>query len=585
MIRSRCVMLLVIIGGIVPGSGLTAEVESGQLASQARAILKQYCHRCHGIGFEVEEMDVLNRKTLDRESGAGIPYVTPGKPAASHLWERVENGTMPPRKERDRPTAADKAILKKWIEAGAPDFPSVATRPLMTTKAALGAIRDHLREAQTEDRPFLRYFTLVHLHNHHKKVTDADLNGYRAALSKSLNSLSRKPTIVLPEPVDKDSVILVVDVRKLGWDRQDLWREVLKLYPYGLRYRTSQDAELRQLDEDLAQLASGELAYVRADWFIATATRPPLYHTLLQLPMTAGELERDLGVAVADNFRNDNLVRAGFAASGISGQNRLVERHDAAGGGYYWKSYDFKARRPRSFLTRFPLGPVLPDHPFPKQAFEHDGGEIIFSLSNGLQGYLLVDSKDNRIDEGPTSVVSDSLKTSGTSAIVTGTSCIACHKHGMIRFTDQIREGTAIDGEARRKVERLYPQEKVMAETVSADEGRFLIALEKATGPFLRVGADKDRTIREFAEPIGEVARTYALVDLGATEAALELGLEKPDSLLDLIRALPKLRKLGLGPLTSAGTIKREEWEVIDGVSLFQEVARELGLGTPYLAP
>ena len=160
---------------------------------------------------------------------------------------------------------------------------------------------------------------------------------------------------------------------------------------------------------------------------------------------------------------------------------------------------------------------------------------------------------------------------------------MACHKHGMLPFTDQIRLGTAIDGEARRKVERLYPPVKVMAEKVSADEERYVHALAKTIGPFVRIGADKDRPIREFAEPVGEAARSYSLVDLGALEAALELGLDKPEVLPDLIRSLPKLRKLGIGPLESGGLIKREEWEVIDGVSLYQEVARELGLGTPIL--
>jgi serine/threonine-protein kinase len=497
----------------------------------------------------------------------------------------VERGAMPPRKERERPADAEKAILKTWIEAGAPDFPVGESRPIVSTKAVLRAIRDHLRGTREVDRPYLRYFTLAHLHNQ-PRVTEADLNVQRAALSKALNSLSQKPAVVLPEVVGKSSqTVLVVDIRKLGWDRQNLWREVLRVYPYGLRYLNSRDEDLHQLEEDLGQLAQRELVYVRADWFVATATRPPLYHTLLRLPANARDLERELGVSVEDNFRSDSLARAGLAKSGVSGQNRLVERHEAAGGGYYWKSYDFRPRRPRSFLTRFPLGPALPEHPFPRQAFEHDGGEIIFSLPNGLQGYLLVDGKDNRIDEGPTAVVSDSLKTSGTAAIVTGTSCMACHKNGLIPFTDQVRNGTAIEGDARRKVERLYPPAEEMSGKFKADEERYLAALQKAVGPFLLVGADKDRPIRELPEPVGEVARTYALVDLGATEAALELGLEKLDSLPDLIRALPKLRRLGLGPLASGGLVKREEWEVIDGVSLFQEAARELGLGTPYLVP
>ena len=58
-------------------------------------------------------------------------------------------------------------------------------------------------------------------------------------------------------------------------------------------------------------------------------------------------------------------------------------------------------------LFRFPLGPAFADNPFPNQAFEHAGGEIIFNLPNGLQGYLLVDAKGDRIDAGPIDIVGD----------------------------------------------------------------------------------------------------------------------------------------------------------------------------------
>src|SRR5262245_23334617 len=129
--------------------------------------------------------------------------------------------------------------------------------------------------------------------------------------------------------------------------------------------------------------------------------------------MTARDLERKLGVYVADNFKRDKLARAGFTASGVSGQNRMVERHESPYGAY-WKSYDFKSNAGRGNLFRFPLGPAFAGNPYADQAFAHDGGEIIFNLPNGLQGYLLVNGKDGRIDEGPVEVVSDSLKTSGT---------------------------------------------------------------------------------------------------------------------------------------------------------------------------
>ena len=60
-------------------------------------------------------------------------------------------------------------------------------------------------------------------------------------------------------------------------------------------------------------------------------------------------------------------------------------------------------------------------------AFEHDGGEIIYALPNGLQAYMLVDGKDARIDAGPLDVVQDRNQHSGNPTIVNGISCMGCH--------------------------------------------------------------------------------------------------------------------------------------------------------------
>jgi serine/threonine-protein kinase len=330
----------------------------------------------------------------------------------------------------------------------------------------------------------------------------------------------------------------------------------------------------------IAELSGTDLPMVRADWFIATAARPPLYHTLLRLPETAGELESQLNVDVRSNFLRNQLARAGFATSGISGQNRLIERHEADYGAY-WKSYDFKAGTQQSNLFQFPLGPLFDDHPYPDLAFVHAGGEIIFHLPNGLQGYMLVDGEDGRIDEGPIDVVSDKLKTSGTPTIVNGLSCMACHVHGIIReFGDSVRQGTAVRGEPLQAVRRLYSEAAAMDKFLDADDARFLPALDRAIGPFLRDEGDQS-DIRLFAEPIGPIARWYRLQDLGPAEVAAELGVE-PARLLTAIDLNPRLRDLGLAPLLGGAPIKREAWESREfGTSPFQEAARELRLGTP----
>jgi serine/threonine-protein kinase len=194
---------------------------------------------------------------------------------------------------------------------------------------------------------------------------------------------------------------------------------------------------------------------------------------------------------------------------------------------------------------------------------------------------VLVNGKDERIDEGPIEVVSDAQKTSGTPAIVNGLSCMACHKNGMIPFKDTIREGSAVFGPAQQKVERLYPEAKKMAVLIQEDEKRFLDALAKAVGPFFRDGPEKGKSIKEWPEPIGEIALRYRLAYLDLRAVASELNLEKPEDFVKRVGE-KKIKQLGLEPLLKeGGLISRAEWEALEGISLMQETARELR-ATPF---
>lgn len=559
----------------------TAPPAPGDLANQGFGILKKYCYRCHGIDFKVPGYNVLDRTILvARHDKDEPPYVTPGDPEKSLLWQRVGvEKDMPP--SGAKPTDAEKLLLKRWIEAGAP-FPGRPARPFKSETESLALIRDHLRKVDPAERRFQRYFTLTHLYNNNH-VTADELRLYRAAFAKLANSLSWKPSLVVPRVVDADGTIYNVDLRSLGWDEADLWKEILKAYPYGLTHSHVADLEKRKLAEEVSALAGNELPYLRADWFVATAARPPLYHALLQLPANAQVLERQLRVNVTKDFLDNQLARAGLLTSGVSKQNRLLDRHEAIFGSY-WKSYDFKSNEETGNLVKFPLGPVFSGNPFTSQAFEQAGGEIIFSLPDGLQGYLLVDSQGKRIDEGPIAIVRDSQETSGTPVIVNGLSCMACHKHGMIRFEDKLREGSAVAGAALLKVQDLYREKQHMNSLLAKDENRFLQALETVTGSFLKIDDDKNKAINEFPEPIGAIARLY-VKDLSLEEVALELGLGDPKQLRASIQANSKLRELGLGPLLlEGGAIKRELWSSQTfATSLFQNVAHELALGTPYI--
>src|SRR5262249_34517401 len=111
--------------------------------------------------------------------------------------------------------------------------------------------------------------------------------------------------------------------------------------------------------------------------------------------------------------------------------NRVLERHDAAHGAY-WRSYDFSDNTGRQNVFERPLGPA----PGPR-GFAHAGGEIIFSLPNGLQGYLLVDRDGRRVDKAPGDIVSDPRRPDRL--VENGLSCMGCHAAGLLPKDDQVR--------------------------------------------------------------------------------------------------------------------------------------------------
>jgi mono/diheme cytochrome c family protein len=573
-----CVMLLTL---AAPGGLIAAESTPG-VPEQAYAILKKYCHRCHGADLVTPGLNVLERETLLASRGPDDnPFVTPGDLDHSYLWQRVgENQDMPPADSPQQPTAEERETLRAWIASGA-EFPVRQTRSFVDEKQVLLAIRNYLRTIDKADRKFQRFFTLNDLFNNHRNITEDELRQCRAALSKLVNSLSWKRDIVVPLAIDEEQTVMAVDLRKLGWDRKDLWKEILKLYPYGLKLDSHRDDTVRRLAQEVDKLADGELTYVRAGWFIATASRPPLYHTMLDLPEELSKLRTKLNVDPESDFVDNALARSAFIDSKVSNQNRLVDRHHSIYGAY-WESYDFKTNDGEGNLLQFPLGPAFEKNTFTKQVFKHDGGEVIFTLPNGLQGYLLVDEKGKRIDAGPIEIVSDSLNTSGTPAIVNGLSCMACHSKGVIPVRDVVRDATALTGEARDKVQQLFVKQDVMDELLKKDEARFMAALAQAISPFLQVGDDRNRDLREFAEPVGNVARWY-IKELSVDEVAGELDINDPQAVRYMIQGNLRLRQVGMGALGQGGTIKREVWStLVGGTSPFLELARELELGEAF---
>src|ERR1044072_6199787 len=83
-----------------------------QLAQQAQTVLKTHCYRCHGQDGSVE--GAMNYVT-DLTKLVARKKVVPSDLKGSRLYRRVDEGTMPPPDEHPRPSAAEIAVLKKWI--------------------------------------------------------------------------------------------------------------------------------------------------------------------------------------------------------------------------------------------------------------------------------------------------------------------------------------------------------------------------------------------------------------------------------------------------------------------------------------
>jgi hypothetical protein len=179
------------------------------------------------------------------------------------------------------PPTTDKTETKSEKKAEKKATPRTARAPADT----LDAIRKHLQGLGKEQARDQRYFTLVHLHNN-PKVTEADLRLYREALEKVFRQL-RDDNQAVPTPIDAEKTIYTVNLRQAGWDKAtnaDAWRELLRHYPYGLRYTTARNDAVAERAADIQELVGGDLPpYVRADWFIAAATRPAVQATLLRL--------------------------------------------------------------------------------------------------------------------------------------------------------------------------------------------------------------------------------------------------------------------------------------------------------------
>ncbi|MGH6834131.1 MAG: DUF4384 domain-containing protein [Methylocella sp.] len=483
------------------------------LAKAAFDVLDRSCARCHQQGRLVKRESPAsgfgNILKLD-EIGKNRALIVPGNPYGSYLFKRIVDREMPydvmmEGANAPSPNEADIKTLEAWINSLAVQAASCETHKFVSNKDIVTFIAADLDKLPRTRATGTRYLTLTHFTN---ICADPEaLKVYTQGAIKLVNSLSRSSDVVRLETIDPEHSIMRINLDDMGWKPRD-WDLILANDPYAVQTDS-------QLENVLEGVTGTKLPYARADWFAFTASRPPLYNRLLSLPSSFQGLAQLVGVDVEDDIRRSVVKRAGFQKSGVSANNRLIERHTVQNG-YFWTSYDFGGNRERQSLYEFPLGPGGPN------GFNHDGGETIFSLPNGFQAYFLNNSKGQPLDKGPTNIVRDPSRKDF--AVTNGISCMGCHDQGMRKGKDDIRAnvlaGKVFSKDVKDAVAALYPPTEIMDAVIEDDLKRF-------AGAMTRAGLEPTLKFNGI-EMINALAKRYE-DDVDGTLAAAELGLTKDE--------------------------------------------------------
>lgn len=474
-LRSTLVVLVALVAGCTTPPPPPVDRTSDDPPIQA--FFESFCITCHGNGAGAGGLDDL----LDADALIAADLVVPGEPQQSPLFTRVRDEQMPPNGIGPRPGAADVEVLEDWIRAGAPtitDDPS--PDGFVTFEELVDGVALDLAGQPEGARAFQRWISLAPLYNAGEDV-DRAVEG----LALALNGLSRRSFLVSPRRVGPQGLALRIDLRDIVWTPED-WSDLVADATF-----RSQPAGL-PVAEYVTIITQEPRAIVPADWFVATAWSPGPYADLLDLDEALGAL----GTPEA---------RVAFHQSGVSAHNRAVDVH-RGNGGRVFRSWDFDG----SVGARNVVA-----HPIAARELAA-GGEVIFTLPNGLHGYLLIDAQGQRIDDAPVRIVRDPAAVDGV--VRNGGSCVRCHgADGILPLTDDAFTYALL----RNHGETAQVSLPLMTGHVEAERIAYRMALSAV--------ADPDEAHAGFVQLMD---RRRAPVDL--LEAADQLGIH-PDLLEELL--------------------------------------------------
>lgn len=432
-----------------------------------------------------------------------------------------------------------------------------------------------------DDVPFTRYVSVGFLDYLNYKDEASKINDKIAmidSMSILTNSLSTNDFITRPVAINKRMNVFRIDIRDYDWT-QEQWEFLISADPNV----GSKDAYPYNNDFDpnvatIADKIGTDVPIIRGDWMLFESGKPFVYHELASIAETLLEVEQTFGVDREDNILRtiddpDSPPRAirsmlGAGNSGVSTNNRIIERHEADGG-VYWLSYDFPEVDgiPERDILQSPLGPNELGDFDGLSGFEPAGGEVIFNLDNGLQAYMLLDENFDRVNDAPTNVVFNPTDRLRGGVIENGYVCWSCHTNGMLKANDELRP--FMNNLSAEDRDELYSDDVFDAVVAMHVPQNQLDSLIQKDSQFY-LDAVEDSLILANSVP-GQIATiaSYYEFDMSFDMVASELNL----SAAQLERVLPQLNQNLRSNIqaSKSGKLQRKNFETI-----FPELLEEI---------
>jgi len=502
----------------------------------AENVLAANCGQCHGPALTAQQAQAGMNYINDIDKLVETGKIVPLDSAGSRVVQRMVRGEMPPVSAGLPPvTEADIQTVAQYIDNPRfwPDQSPVSDcqnkDQLIDFDQTYQTVSLDLSRADSKDRPFLRYISLANRFTA-GVCADASLDKDRDGLNKMLNMLSVDANVGSAVPVDKDQTLYRIDLRDFQWDRpitvanqnfNDVWEAIAANNPYAVEF-VGDDADSAKAD------ALTAFPVMFADQMMDVAVIGNLYYGILDIDINqtlATFISNTLGIDVAQDLIDENAIRAGTTKSRISRQDRLVERHDIqVRSGAFWQSFDFEANAANQSIFEDPFG------------FVPGGSEAIFTLPNGMLGFIIADGNDAIVQDSD--ILLDTNQNNFRA--ITSVSCSNCHATGFIPVVDEVASvalanarDIGLNQDEVQQLKAIYVSPEEFARQTQQDSsGFYQRALQLADLP--TQGADPVSSV--FLRFDQDLTLADAAGDLGLLPAELLSNIDLLDPVLSVLR-------------------------------------------------